>query len=103
MAIENGPKKNGAKWTTVGAGIAGGILLALQGINLSEIGHVSDDGQKRMEVLQQLVTISKDIDASLKNQNQMLAHDDQSFQNQKEILETLKKAIEERREQLKNQ
>ena len=97
---EKPPESKTALWAKIGAGVGGGILLALQGVNLSELGHVSNDGQKRMETLQQLLVISKDIDESLKNQNQMLAHDVQSIENQQEILNTLKTAIQERRDQL---
>ena len=73
-------------WTKIVGAVAGGVLLALQGANLSEVSHGNSNGEKRMETLQQLLVISKNIDASLKNQTQMLEHDEQSASNQKVIL-----------------
>ena len=85
------------EWTKIAGAIAGAVLLGLQGVNLSEISHGNSNGDKRMETLQQLLVISKSIDASLNNQTRMLQHDEQSEENQKVILDTLTKAINERR------
>jgi hypothetical protein len=104
MAEDEEGKKTGngkhSDWTKVAGTIAGAVLLGLQGINLSEINHGNHNGEKRMETLQQLLVISKNIDASLKNQTRMLEHDEQSEANQKVILDTINKAINERRDLL---
>lgn len=98
---EEEEKKSGngkhSDWTKIAGAIAGAVLLGLQGVNLSEITHGNQNGEKRMETLQQLLVISKNIDASLKNQTRMLQHDEQSEANQKVILDTIHKAIDERR------
>lgn len=85
------------KLLTTGLGV---ILLGLQGVNLSEIGQVGAGGEKRQALLEQLLVISKDINTSLANQSKMLDHDSRSFENQQRILETLTKAIDERRDLL---
>jgi hypothetical protein len=88
-------------WTKIVGGVVGVILLGLQGVNLSEISHGNENGQKRMQILEQLLDISKNIETSLQNQNKMLEHDSRSFDNQQKILETLTTAINERRDLLK--
>jgi hypothetical protein len=85
------------KLVTTGLGV---VLLGLQGVNLSELGSVGAGGEKRRELLEQLIVISKDIEKSLDNQGKMLDHDNRSFENQQQILETLTKAINERRDLL---
>ena len=100
---ENGAKSGNGKhtdWSKIVTGALGVILLGMQGVNLSEIGQVGAGGEKRQALLEQLIVISHDIEISLKNQNQMLEHDNKSFENQQQILDTLTKAIDERRDLL---
>jgi hypothetical protein len=87
-------------WNKIVTSLLGVILLGMQGINLSEIGAVGAGGEKRQALLEQLIVISHDIETSLKNQNQMLEHDNKSFENQQQILNTLTQAINERRDLL---
>jgi hypothetical protein len=87
-------------WGKILTGCVGALILGLQGVNLSELGSVGAGGEKRQALLEQLIVISHDIETSLKNQNQMLEHDNKSFENQQKILETLTSAINERRDLL---
>jgi hypothetical protein len=80
---------------------AGALVLGLQGVSVSEISHGNSNGEKRMEMLEELLKISKSIETSLENQNKMLSHDEESISNQTQIIQTLKDAIRERREWLK--
>jgi len=101
MAEKENNNNNHSKsksWVQIAATVAGAIVVGMQGVNFAEISHGNENGEKRMELLQQLLSISKSMDESLKNQNRMLDHDAQSFQNQQQILETLTKAINERRD-----
>jgi hypothetical protein len=103
---ETEKKTSHLDWGKIASGVVGALILALQGVNLSEIGSSAEQGNKRMEVLQQLLVISKSVDQSLHNQNEILRNgadlitrDNESLKNQTEILNTLKTAIEERRKQ----
>jgi hypothetical protein len=104
------------------AGVAGALVLGLQGVSLSEVSHGNQNGERRMEMLEELLKISKDVDRSLDNQTKLLetmetsltnqnnilengsknlANDEESLKQQGQILQTLKDAINERRELLK--
>jgi hypothetical protein len=100
----NGSKSSNGKhatdWGKILTGCVGALILGLQGVNLSELGSVGAGGEKRQALLEQLIVISKDIEKSLDNQGKMLDHDSRSFENQQRILETLTKAIDERRDLL---
>jgi hypothetical protein len=93
-------EKKSTDWSKIVTGALGVIILGLQGVNLSEIGQVGAGGEKRQALLEQLIVISKDINTSLTNQSKMLEHDNRSFENQQQILDTLTKAINERRDLL---
>jgi hypothetical protein len=54
-------------------------------MNLSEVNHGNQAGQKRADLLEQILQISTNVDESLKNQTQMLSHDDASLKNQSDI------------------
>jgi small-conductance mechanosensitive channel len=94
-------------WTKIAGGIVGVILLGLQGVNLSEVTTGNENGSKRMQLLEQLLVISRDMEKALENQTkilengaEMLNRDEASLKNQGEIILTLKKAIDERRDLL---
>ena len=110
---KNGPKKSHANWTTIGAGIAGGVLLALQGVNLSELTQVGEQGRQRAIALEGIektlegqAQILKDLDVSIKQNNtilengaKLLESDSRSLDNQQRILELLEKNLEIRKNQ----
>ena len=96
----NGEGKKHTDWGKVLTGCVGALILGLQGVNLSELGSVGAGGEKRQALLEQLLVISKDINTSLTNQSKMLEHDNKSFENQQQILNTLTTAINERRDLL---
>ena len=102
----NGKNANLTRVLTI---LAGGAMLALQGVNLSEVASGNAQGNQRMDVLQHLVRISEDqtnlLEASkkiLENGTLELARDEESLTNQTKILNTLNRAIDERREILKD-
>lgn len=103
----NGRRVN---WTQIIATVAGAVVVGMQGVNFAEVSHGNANGEKRMEVLQQLLSISQSMDKSLDNQTEILKNgsaqlkrDEDQFRLQTEILGTLRDAIKERREQLKDQ
>jgi hypothetical protein len=97
----------GADWTKIIGGFLGVVLVGLQSANLSQTGNVAEGGEKRMSMLQELITISQGIDRSLNNQTIMLQSDSRMLQDDstllqqtKEILTTMNSAIEARKELL---
>jgi hypothetical protein len=103
-----GNGKSSALWGKIGAGAVGGILLALQGLNLSELGNVADAGNKRAESLKiieqegmqrakALEGIAQSIEQNseiLKNGTEMLRHDSDQLENQRKILDLLERNLE---------
>jgi hypothetical protein len=111
---EKDSQMNAANWTKIATGVLGAVLLGLQGINLTEVTHGNQNGEKRMQVLEQLLVIGRDTKElldrqtkmldnqtqTLQNGVQLLKNDDDAFHRQQQILETLKAAIAERKELL---
>jgi hypothetical protein len=102
------PVHRPTNWTQIIATVAGAVVVGMQGVNFAEISHGNSNGEKRMEILQEVLNISKSMDKSLENQTEilkngtdMLNHDQEQFTLQTQILTTLRDAIKERREQLK--
>jgi hypothetical protein len=91
--------KNLSQILTVGAGA---LVLGLQGLSVSEINHGNQNGDKRMEMLEELLKISRSVQLSLENQNKMLSHDEESISNQAQIIQTLRDAIKERRDWMRS-
>jgi hypothetical protein len=113
----NGNGRKSTNWPQIVATVAGAVVVGMQGVNFAEISAGNSSGQKRMEVLQQLLQLSRDMDKSLTNQEalarsnteilkngaDMLSHDQDQFKLQTEILGTLRDAIKERRELMKQE
>jgi hypothetical protein len=90
-------------WIKIAGSILAAAVLGLQGLNLSEVTNGNHAGQKRADLLEQILQLSKDMKQSLDNQTKILENgtkllegDDKSFKQQGEILNTLQKAIEQR-------
>ena len=91
-------------WGTIVTSVLGAVILGLQGINLSEVSAGNQSGEKRAEMLEQLLALSKSMDDSahaqtkiLQNGATLLEQDDKAFARQTQILDTLKAAIAERK------
>jgi hypothetical protein len=101
-------------WVKIGGGVLGAIIIGLQSFNLHQVGIGNDNGLVRTSMLERLLDISTKIDESLRNQtvllqnqtvmlqsdNRMLQDDTILIQKQTEILTTITKAIEDRKELL---
>jgi hypothetical protein len=99
------PKNNKTtQWTKIGAGVAGGVLLALQGVNLSEVIGTADLVKRTEEAIErqgQLIkeinNESRQIETGLENQRTMMTNQsllidriNKTIDNQTEILKSLK-------------
>jgi hypothetical protein len=100
-------KMTGADWTKIIGGCLGVVLVALQGVNLSETSNVAEGGEKRTVLLEKLIEISHGMNDSLNNQTLILQNDTKMIQDdslllqkQELILSTINDAIEKRRELL---
>jgi hypothetical protein len=96
--------KKTANWTKVGATIAGGVLLALQGVNLSEVIGTADlvkrteeAIERQGELIKQINDESRRIETGLENQHTMMANQavlidrvNKTIDNQTDILKSLK-------------
>jgi hypothetical protein len=110
----NGAGKNGGKhsvdWTKILTGALGAALLGLQGINISEVTQVGEQGRQRAialegiekslenqtAILEGLETSIKQNGEILANGSKMLDSDSQALQNQQKILDLLQKNLEAR-------
>ena len=84
-------------WTKIFGSVLGAAILAMQGINLGETSAGNEAGQKREEILNQVLQIAKDEKTAMSNQTRILQNGADSLVNQAELLRTVKAAIEERR------
>jgi methyl-accepting chemotaxis protein len=104
MTEDETPKTKPTSWTKIGAGVAGGVLLALQGVNLSEVIGTADLVKRTEQAIEQQSALIKEInaesthiEAALENQrtiinNQGLLIDrvNKTIDNQTEMIKTLK-------------
>ena len=102
---------NEVQWGKIATGVMGGLLLALQGINLTELGNVATQGNARAETLKQIeqegmqrAAALKDLSKSLDNQTRILENgsklldaDSRSLVNQEKMLNLLEKGFERRK------
>ena len=94
-------RSNGSKaelWTRIIGAIGGGLLLAMQGVNLSETNGQTGYIQRIDLALEQQLALTKEvnqeglrIDKALANQNQMIESMDTLLHNQQAALDLLKK------------
>jgi uncharacterized protein HemX len=110
---ENEPKMTTAGWTKIAASVLGAILVGLQGVNLNELGQVSEQGKQRAEalkgisaslanqtkILEGLEVSIKQNSSILENGSKMLDHDSKSLDNQQRIMELLEKNMEVRQKE----
>jgi hypothetical protein len=102
---ENGSKKT--DWNRIVTTGLGVILLGLQGVNLSELGSVGEQGRERAQSLkaieqegQQRAVALAGIEKTLANQGKILEHIDVSIEQNRKILENGSQLIQADTDQL---
>jgi hypothetical protein len=103
-ATDQGDRRT-ANITKIVSAAAGAIILTLQGVNLSELGNVSEEGRQRAialkgieQSIEQNSKIQQDLVHSiqqnsdiLKNGADMLKYDNEQLRNQEKIIELLQR------------
>lgn len=90
------PANGSAKWTRIGAALGGGLLLAMQGVNISEttgqthlIERLDVGLKQQSNLIQEVNHEGARIDKALINQQKMIESMDALLQNQNAALELL--------------
>jgi hypothetical protein len=99
---DQSPKTKTPNWQKIGAGVAGGVLLALQGVNLSEVIGTADlvkrteeAIERQGELIKQINDESRRIETGLENQHTMM-------ENQRVLIDRVNKTIDNQTEMLKS-
>jgi methyl-accepting chemotaxis protein len=99
---EEPSKKSNANWTKVGATIAGGVILTLQGVNLSEIIGTADLVKRTEEAIEQQGRLIKEINDESKRIEIGLENQRTMMQNQATLIDRVNKTIDNQTEILKS-
>jgi hypothetical protein len=97
---EHAPKKN-ANWTKIGAGAAGGVLLALQGVNLSEVLGTADLVKRTEQAIEQQGKLIQEINAESRRIEIGLENQHTMMQNQAVLIDRINKTIDNQTEMIK--
>jgi hypothetical protein len=96
------PTKKTTSWTKIGAGIAGGVLLALQGVNLSEVIGTADLVKRTEEAIERQGELIKEINAESHRIETGLENQRTMMQNQGVLIDRVNKTIDNQTEILKS-
>lgn len=103
MSQNGEPAKNSKpQWTKIGAGVAGGVLLALQGVNLSEVIGTSDLVKRTEQAIEQQGVLIKEIDAESRRIEIGLENQKTIINNQTVLIDRVNKTIDTQTEILKH-
>jgi hypothetical protein len=96
------PTKKTHSWTKIGAGVAGGVLLALQGVNLSEVIGTADLMKRTEEAIERQGELIKEINNESHRIETGLENQRLIMQNQSVLIDRVNKTIDNQTEMLKN-
>jgi flagellar motility protein MotE (MotC chaperone) len=96
------PTKKTTSWTKIGAGVAGGLLLALQGVNLSEVIGTADLVKRTEEAIERQGELIKEINKESHRIETGLENQRLIMQNQTVLIDRVNKTIDNQTEMLKS-
>jgi hypothetical protein len=102
VSEDEAPKnKTATSWTKIGAGIAGGVLLALQGVNLSEVIGTADLVKRTEEAIERQGVLIKEIDAESRRIEIGLENQKTIINNQTVLIDRVNRTIDNQTEMIK--